>query len=76
MQSHSPHLPLALLSSPVRDVPATHFLGDEIKDFKAEPIFETWTESPLTRAYNNARGRQLKALMKNAIKGALARGGN
>ena len=33
-------------------------------------------ESPFTEASNNARGRQLMVLMKSAVKGSLARGGD
>ena len=46
--------------STVRDVLTTHFLGDEIKIFKARPAFDMWTELPFTKTSNNAWGRQLK----------------
>ena len=32
--------------STVRVILTTHFLGDDIKNFKAQPIFDTWTELP------------------------------
>ena len=53
--------------STVRDILTTHFLGDEIKSFKAQPIFDTWTELPFTKASNNARGRQLEEMTKGVF---------